>query len=57
MLAAPRLFSLTLPIQSAGVSGKGIITMQAKNQGFAIFLTPIISHYPLFLRELGDTFT
>jgi hypothetical protein len=28
-----------------------ITTMQAKNQAFAIFLTPLISHYPLLLRE------
>jgi hypothetical protein len=27
-----------------------ITTMRAKNQAFAIFLTPLISHYPLPLN-------
>ncbi len=72
MLLAPRLFSLTLPIQSAGVSGKrkynyskmvanftdermSITPMRAKNQAFAIFPTPLISHYPLPLSSARRT--
>ncbi len=31
-----------------------ITTMQAKNQAFAIFPTPLISHYPLTLKLLSN---
>jgi hypothetical protein len=56
-----------LPTQSAGVSRKGnriiqrlrkisekkerLNTMGAKTQAFDIFPTPLISHYPLPLKE------
>jgi hypothetical protein len=66
MFAAPRLFVQTMPIQSAGVSGRGnrIIPrwrpnknknecrspQWEKTQAFDIFQTPLSSHYPLTLR-------